>query len=216
MRQSRRCPIAAAVPLLALASAVLAQAAPAQPAAAPPAVREACVLHVWPSATARSSYTGWFHGGAVDGDKRGIKGYPDLHGAVLSAAVKQQLLRDIDWRGLAELPPASVIVHDGPPEPGDDFGRTTPLIADRPDCYAELIVHSVFVERAALSDTTVRVVAITKRWQDRGAPPKTYSLMTKERADFGAGDGQTVERALKGAFTGSIRQVLKSSYYHPR
>jgi hypothetical protein len=202
--------------LLGISSGSLAQVSSARqlPVAAPSLAGEACVLHVWPSATAKSSYMGWFHGGAVDGDRRGIKGYPDLHGRVLSTAVQQQLLRDIDWKTWAELPAASVVVHDQPPEAADDLGRTTPLITDRPDCYTELIVHSVFVERAALSTTTVRVMAITKRWQGNLTTPKTYSLMTHERAEFGAGDEQSIERSLKGAFTASIQQLLRSSYFH--
>lgn len=214
MRLLRRCRIAAAVPLLGLSGAALAQAPSVRQL--PPTLAETCVLHVWPSATAKSSYTGWFHGGAVDGDRRGIKGYPNLHGAVLSTAAQQQLLRDIDWKTLGGRPGASVVVHDQPPEPGDDLARTTPLIADRPDCYTELIVHSVFVERAAFAATTVRVMAITKMWHSKLSAPETYSLMTKERADFGAGEEQTVERSLKAAFTDSIKQVLKSNYFHIR
>lgn len=217
MRLLSRCFVAATLPMLCIASTALAQVASSARQSAIPAqaiAPEGCVLHVWPSATAKSSYMGWFHGGAVDGDRRGIKGYPDLHSGMLSTGVQQQLLKDIDWNSLAEMPAASVVVHDAPPEPGDDLGRTTPLIGDRPDCYAELIVHSVFVERAAFSATTVRVMAITKKWQDKQAAPKTYSLMTNERADFGAGDEQTVELSLKRAFTGSIQRVLNSSYFH--
>ena len=219
MRLLRRCRVAATLPMLAISTAAPAQELPStqqSPAPAPSIAAGACVLHVWPSGTAKSSYMGWFHGGAVDGDRRGIKGYPDLHSGVLSTAVQQQLLQSIDWKKLAEVPASSVIVHDAPPEPGDDLGRTTPLIADRPDCYAELIVHSVFVERAAFSATTVRVMAISKSWRDKLAAPKTYSMMANERADFGSGGEQTVERSLKGAFTGSIQRVLDSSYFHRR
>lgn len=48
-----------------------------------------CVLHVWPGADAKSSYAGWFHGGAVNGDKRGIKGYPDMHATALGTGVQR-------------------------------------------------------------------------------------------------------------------------------
>lgn len=171
------------------------------------------MLHVWPSATARSSYTGWFHGGAVDGDRRGIKGYPAMHGEVLNAAVQQQLLNDIDWPGLLNRPGLSVVVHDQPPAPQDDVGRTTPLITDRPDCYHELLVHSVFVEGAAFSAKSVRVMIIAKGWQGPNALPRNYSAMANEAVNFDSQDNGVIERSLKNGFVASVRKTLMASYF---
>jgi len=217
MRLMRRCQILATLPMFCIAAA-----APAQNGSSLTSARgaansvdaKACVLHVWPSSEAKSSYMGWFHGGAVNGDRRGIKGYPDLHGDVLSTAVQQQLLKEVDWPTLAELPASSVVVHDAPPAAADDLARTTPLIANAPECYGELIIHSVFVERAAFSATTVRVMVIAKRWQAKLSSPKTYSMMTDHRANFGTGDKPAVELSLKTAFISSVQQVLSAKYFH--
>jgi hypothetical protein len=186
---------------------------PSSAAAAASAAKNHCVLHVWPSATARSSYTGWFHGGAVDGDRRGIKGYPAMHGEVLNTVVQQQLLNDIDWPGLLNRPGLSVVVHDEPPAPQDDVGRTTPLIIDRPDCYQELLVHSVFVEGAAFSAKSVRVMIIAKGWQSSDASPKTYSAMANEAVNFDSQDNGVIERSLKNGFVASVRKTLTASYF---
>jgi hypothetical protein len=209
-----------ALPLLgmfALPSAAMSQQEPAAPAALEadpgPVSPGSCVLHVWPSGTARSSFMGWFHGGAVDGDRRGIKGYPVMHAELLSTAVQQQLLKTIDWPQLLASPGLSVTVHERPPEPDDDQTRTSPLITGRPACYEEILVHSVLVERAALSANTVRVMVIAKRWRGQNAQPRTYTIMTDQRVDIANEDKGAVETSLKSGFVGSIEKVLKSSSF---
>jgi hypothetical protein len=159
---------------------------------------------------------GWFHGGAVDGDRRGIKGYPVMHAELLSTAIQEQLLKAIDWPQLLATPGLSVTVHEQPPEPEDDQSRTSPLITDRPACYEELIVHSVLVERAALSASTVRVMVIAKKWRGQDAQPRTYTIMTDQRVDIANADKGAVETSLKSGFVASIEKVLKSnSFQHP-
>jgi hypothetical protein len=156
---------------------------------------------------------GWFHGGAVDGDRRGIKGYPALHGDVLSTGVQQQLLTGLNWPDLLNRRGLSVIVHEQPPEAQDDLSRTMPLVADRPACYLELLVHSVLVERAAFSSTSVRVMVIGKTWAAPDSPPKTYSAMANASVDLSSPDAGVIEGALKNGFVASIRKTLTSSYF---
>jgi hypothetical protein len=178
------------------------------PAVAAPATN-ACVLHVWPSADAQSSYTGWFHGGAVDGDKRGIKGYPALHADVLTTGVQRQLLSAIDWRELLGRSNLTVVVHDQPPPAADDQGRTTAIVQDHPGCYQELLVHSVLVERAVFSKTTVRLMVISKDWRGSSSEPSTYSAMVDAPVDLAA-DADT---SLKGGFVESVRKILMTKYF---
>ena len=117
-----------------------------------------------------------------------IKGYPALHGEMLSTAVQQQLLGTINWAGVLASSKLAVVVHEHPPEPQDDQGRSAPLVASRPPCYQEFIVHSVLVERAALSSTTVRVMIIAKTWRDQTSPVETHSIMADEKVNLGADD----------------------------
>lgn len=168
-----------------------------------------CVLHVWPSADAHSAYLGWFHGGAVDGDRRGIKGYPALHAEVLTTAVQRQLLTNMDWPKLLTRPGVSVVVHDQPPSAQDDQARSVPLIADRPSCYQELLLHSVFVEKAALSTSSVRVMIIAKTWHGAEAAPSTFSAMAEEKVNLTGDPGPSI----KQGFSASVRKLLRAGYF---
>lgn len=42
----------------------------------PPADETGCELHVWPGSGLNSIYSGWFHGGIVNGAVTGRDGYP--------------------------------------------------------------------------------------------------------------------------------------------
>jgi hypothetical protein len=153
---------------------------------------------------------GWFHGGAVDGDRRGIKGYPAMHAEVLSTAVQEQLLSTMNWAELLSRPGLSVIVHEQPPFPQDDVARAAPLTADRPGCHQELLIHSVFVEKAALSSTSVRVIAIAKTWHVSETRPSTFSAMANEKVDV---SGQP-DAMIKEGFLASVRKLLNATYFH--
>ena len=172
-----------------------------------------CVLHVWPARDARSSYTGWFHGGAVDGDKRGIKGYPHMSSDVLSTAAQRELLLGMDWAERRRMPGLNVVVHDAPPPPNDDLGRTTALIAGHSDCYDELMVHSVFVEGAAFSSKTVRLMVFAKRWRGAGGVPATYSAMSTEKVVLADKDPAVIEKSLKDGFVSAIGQYLRDEHF---
>ena len=203
--------------LLAGASAAIAQVPPPVAVILGPTSSETvsdvhCVLHVWPARDARSSYTGWFHGGAVDGDKRGIKGYPDMHGAALNSAAQRELLARIDWAERRRLPGLAVVVHDAPPPSSDDIGRTTALLADRPGCYDEVLVHSVFIEGATFSSKSVRLMMIAKRWRG-SARPDTYSAMSVEKVVLTDKDPAVIEKSLKDGFASAIHQYLRDEHF---
>lgn len=218
----RRC-LAAVIGIVALSSGRLSAQAldgsgsqsPSSPDIRSPvlASSDVCILHVWPSAGARSSYGGWFHGGAVDGDRRGIKHYPVMHAEILSTAAQQQLLTSIDWAKLLAAPGLSVVVHEQAPEAQDDRSRTARLIGDAPTCYDEVIIHSVLVERAALSANTVRVMIIAKKWRGPGSAPLTHTIMATERVDLDGQTNEIVEASIKSGFVTSIEKILGSSYF---
>lgn len=182
------------------------------PPAIQPVSEDKCVLHVWPAGDARSSYTGWFHGGAVDGDKRGIKGYPDMHGSTLNVAAQHDLLTKFDWTSRRRQPGLTVVVHDAPPPPSDDIGRTSALIADHPSCYDELLVHSVFVEGATFSSTSVRLMMVAKRWRGP-SPPATYTAMSVEKIDLKATEPGAIEASLRSGFVSAIDRYLQDEHF---
>lgn len=188
------------------------QASQSTGASAGQSASEVCVLHVWPAGNAQTSYRGWFHGGAVDGDKRGIKGYPALHGEMLTTAIQHELLTNIDWSNGLAKPRLAVVVHDQPPPIQNDLDRTAPLIADRPDCYDELIVHSVFVERAVFSATSVRLVLIGKKWSGQNGQPSTFSLMTDQKVKLDDRHPDNLEASLKDGFVASLEKALSTEY----
>lgn len=172
-----------------------------------------CSLHIWPGSDARSSFTGWFHGGAVDGDKRGFKGYPRMYSEVLNTAAQSDLLQSVDWAEKRTMPGLTVVVHDAPPPPNDDLARTTALISDRPDCYDELIIRSVFVEGAALSSKTVRLMVFAKRWRGAAGPPSTYSAMSIGKIVLADKDPAVIEKSLKDGFMFAIGQYLRDEHF---
>lgn len=188
----------------------------ALPAQASSVAQAGCVLHVWPGADARSSYTGWFHGGAVDGDRRGIAGYPNMHGAALDTAAQRRLLGGIDWARMQDGAARAIVLHDAPPQPQDELGRTKPLIADAPACYDELIVHSVFVEGAALSSKSVRLLIIAKRWRPEQANALTFSAMTVAKADYNVADNAAIDASLRAGFVTAIGQFLSGRHFAVR
>lgn len=178
-----------------------------------PTVTQACVLHVWPASDARSSYSGWFHGGAVDGDKRGIKGYPIMHATYLSTAVQSQILSGIDWADLRSMPGLKTVIHAEPPPPQDDLARATPLTEGPANCYDELLVHSVLVEGAAFSSKSVRLMIIAKRWRAPESRPATYGAMSLENVDLRLGSSDVIEATLKSGFVSALKKYLRDEHF---
>ncbi|HEV2595757.1 MAG TPA: hypothetical protein VGU01_11200 [Sphingomicrobium sp.] len=172
-----------------------------------------CVLHVWPGSDAHSSYSGWFHGGAVDGDKRGIRGYPAMHADVLNTAAQRALLAKIDWAELRAMPGLKIVIHDAPPPPQDDLARDVPLIGNHVGCYDELLVHSVLVERATFSSRSVRVMMIAKRWRSPDWRAATYGAMSVDTVDLGAGDVSATQAALEAGFTSAIHKFIRDEHF---
>lgn len=178
---------------------------------APISGTDACVLHVWPGPDAKSSYSGWFHGGAVDGDKRGIKGYPEMHASALATSAQRALVERVDWSGQLDKPGLSVVIHDEPPVVQDDLTRKTALLTNRPTCYAEAIIHSVFVESEVFSAKTVRVLLIFKLWKGSSVP-WTYSTMDTEKVRLD-GEAAATKLSIKDGFVAAVTKSLHAGYF---
>lgn len=207
----------AALALLGMAQTAAAAPSPAAPGRITNGVAadapSGCVLHVWPGADAKSSYAGWFHGGAVNGDKRGIKGYPNMRASVLATGVQRDLLNRVDWSGQLAVPGLAVVVHEQPPEAQDDLARATPLVADRPACYAEVLIHSVLVESEVFSANTVRVMLVFKLWKASAVRPWTYTTMDTEKVRLDRDAPDLAETSLKDGFAAAVSKSLHTGYF---
>jgi hypothetical protein len=201
---------------------VSAQTLPAQSPTATAAPSPApCELHVWPSAAAHTTFQGWVRAGAVDGAKRGVKGYPDLHASAIDTGQQVRLLSTIDWRGALSDPALVVVVHAEPTGSADDRSRTSRLVAESSSpCYRELIIASSIVEAEVFSKQSVRILALRKRFDGAGSAPTNFSSMSMapiqvSDADKAAPDaGARMDSAVQAAFVSAVNQFAVMQSFH--
>lgn len=180
-----------------------------------------CELHVWPAATTHTTFQGWVRAGAVDGARRGVKGYPDLHANALDAREQARLLAGVDWRGAFNDPALVVIVHDAPSGSDDDRSRASRLVAaGSPACYREVIIASSIIESEVFSRLSVRVLALRKRFDGQGAAPVNFSSMSEAAiaisdADKAAPDaGGRMDAAVRAAFVSAVGKFAVMQSFH--
>ena len=197
-----------------------AQTLPAQPLSAT-AAPTPCELHVWPAATTHTTFQGWVRAGAVDGARRGVKGYPDLHANALDTGEQARLLATIDWRGAFNDPALTVIVHTSPTGSADDRSRPSRLVAESSSpCYRELIIVSSIVESEVFSKPSVRILALRKRFDGADAAPANFSSMSEAAvlfsdADKAAADsGARMDLAVQAAFVSAIGKFAVMQSFH--
>ena len=180
-----------------------------------------CELHVWPAATTHTTFQGWVRAGAVDGARRGVKGYPDLHANALDTGQQTRLLATIDWRGAFSDPALVVVVHATPTGSDDDRFRTSRLVAEGSSpCYRELIIASSIVESEVFSKQSVRILALRKRFDGAGSAPANFSSMSEAAvqfsyADKAAADSSTrMDAAVQAAFVSAVGKFAVMQSFH--
>jgi len=153
----------------------------------------------------------------VDGDKRGIKGYPDMFTDAIDMLHQVTLLNTIDWRGLMGASTLQFTVHDKVTGSDDDRTRITRATPSASPCYREIIVKTSVIEAAAFSSRSLRIVAISKNFEG-GNTPKTFSTMTveplvlpeKSAPDFDKKMYDEVQRA----FVAAMRKFMIAQSFH--
>ena len=164
----------AAAAALLLPSAALAQDVAPSPRTAPtPAID--CELHVWPGSDLGSIYYGWFHGGIVNGQVTGRKGYPLVPPKVIDTAEQVVLLRQARLQTLFNRPDYKLEVHTEALSSRTIRTSTTRIGPAEPTCYAELLVDDVFLQQDVIGGTYLKVLF---RFRDFGAaatPQRTFS-----------------------------------------
>lgn len=199
-----------------------AQTPPAQtPFATAAASPAACELQIWPAATTHTTFQGWIRAGAVDGARRGVKGYPDLHANALDTAQQARLLGAIDWHRAFNDPSLVVVVHAAPTGSADDRSRTSRLVAEGSSpCYRELIITSSIVESEVFSKQSVRILALRKRFDGAGSAPANFSSMSESAIlfsdqDKAAADASArMDAAVEAAFVVAVNKFAVMQSFH--
>lgn len=146
-----------------------------------PAPTSACTLHVWPGSSLRSTYSGWLHGGLVDGAANGRDGYRKLPEKPLDTARQKQVLEGIDIAAALGLAGYTVVVH---PETLDSRTlRTTPgpWLADGGACHAELAVDDVFFQEDVFSGRSLKVIYRYRSFRGAATPERTFGQIISEK-----------------------------------
>lgn len=106
-----------------------------------------CELHAWPSGQLNSVYTGWFHGGIVNGAVNRREGYPEVPPDPLGSARQVALLEGAALPMLLNRASYRLVVHSEPLTSREIRTASGRLSTARIGCYAELIVDGVFLQQ---------------------------------------------------------------------
>lgn len=169
--------------LLAGASAALAVLAGTavraqESAAAPPAT---CTLHVWPGSSLRSTYSGWLHGGLVDGAVNGRDGYRKLPEKPLDTARQKLVLEGLDIAAALGLSGYTVVVHAETLDSRTMRTTPGPWLADGGACHAELAVDDVFFQEDVFSGRWLKVIYRYRSFRGAATPERTFGQIMSEK-----------------------------------
>ena len=203
---------------LLLPSAAHAQDVAPTPQAAPtPAL--ACELHVWPGSDLGSIYYGWFHGGIVNGQVTGRKGYPVVPPKVIDTSQQVALLSEAKPQTLLDRPDYKLVLYTEALSSRTIRTSTTRIGPAEPTCYAELLVDDVILQQDVIGGTYLKVLFRFREFGAAATPQRTFSswVQTKltlfppnnpEQLDAGISE---VRAAYANDITLFAKAVLKPS-----
>lgn len=118
-----------------------------------------CEFHVWPGSDLRSTYSGWLHGGIVDGAVNGREGYSLLPKNPFPASKQVDELRQMPpLADLMGIPGYRTIIHDEPLESRVIRSSTSRYLSGASDCYAELAIDDVFFQEDIVTGKYIKVL----------------------------------------------------------
>lgn len=162
-----------------LAGAMLcANAAKAQPPSTAP---DACTLHVWPGSNLRSTYSGWLHGGIVDGAVTGRDGYQKLPRDPLDTERQHEILARIDLPEALGLAGYASVLHDATLDSRTMRTTPGPWQPDAGACHAELAVDDAFYQEDVFSGRYLKVIYRFRRFDGGATPSRTFGQITAEK-----------------------------------
>ena len=160
---------------------VIGLAAPASAQDEPAPAAATCELHVWPTDAVRSTYSGWFRGGIVDGAVQGRDGYKKLPDSILTPEAQVRTLGDLDLPALMQLPGYTVVLH--PERLPSRVIRATPgrLVPGTPACYAELVTDDVFFQQDLVDGRFLKAIFRFRQFSGGDAPARTFGSYVQYR-----------------------------------
>lgn len=167
---------------LSCVATLVAVPASAQDASSAPSTGDAtCILHVWPGSQLRSTYSGWLHGGIVDGAVNGREGYQKLPEAPLDTARQRQLLAKVDIASALGLPGYGIIIHEEALDSRTMRESAGPWTPSPGSCHAELAVDDAFYQEDVFSGRYLKVIYRFRRFANNQTPERSFGQIVAER-----------------------------------
>lgn len=158
-----------------------------------------CELHVWPADAVRSTYSGWFHGGIVDGAVQGRDGYKKLPDSILTPESQLRTLGEQDLPAVLGLPGYAVVLHDQPLPSRVIRAATGPLQSGASPCYAELVTDDVFFQQDLIDGRFLKAIFRFRQFDGGStAPTRSFGTYMQERlTQFPPAEPEQLDAALE-------------------
>ena len=205
-------------------AASAASIAPAVPAAA--VAQPQCELHVWPAERFQSVTSGWgssfgMLGALADaaGHANGDKARRSQLASALDSEGQLHALQQLDLPNLLHLPASRIVAHPEALDPKTVNKIMTRRSDSTSPCYNELIVTSVFYQKAAVWGRSLRTSFVLRQFNNPAGTPlvkKTTGgnglkiFPAKEGEDTTAADAELVSIFQKN-FTEATANFAKQS-----
>lgn len=141
----------------------------------------ACTLHVWPGRALRSTYSGWFHGGIVDGAVKGRDGYRKLPEQPLDTARQRQVLERADIAGALGLSGYAVVIHPDALDSRTLRSTPGPWLDDGRACHAEFAVDDVFFQEDLVTGRSLKVIYRYRSFRGPATPERSFGQIISEK-----------------------------------
>ncbi len=175
-----------------------------------PSATLACELHVWPADAVRSTYSGWFHGGIIDGAVQGRDGYTKLPDSILTPEAQLRTLSQLDLADVMQLPSYTVVLHETPLPSRLIRATKGRLLTETPACYAELIADDVFFQEDIVDGRFLKAIFRFRQFDGGDAPSRSFGTYIQYRlTQFPPAEPEQLEAALEEfrlAYGHAVRQ----------
>lgn len=167
-----------------------------------------CELHVWPATGLNSVYSGWFHGGIVNGAVTGRDGYPEVPADPVDTAAQVSLLSAAHPQDALQRGSDRLIVHSTALSSREIRSATTRLEASTAPCYAELIVDDVFLQQDIVDGAYLKTLFRYRQFGIGALPERVFGTWVKTRLALfppkSPADLPASQQEFKTAFTNNI------------
>ncbi|WP_448500818.1 hypothetical protein [Sphingomonas sp.] len=141
----------------------------------------ACTLHVWPSDGLGSVYSGWFHGGIVNGAVNGRDGYPPVAKDPLMPSAQTDAIAEAAPQRLIGDGQARLVVHDAPLPSRTARSSAGRIAADATGCYGELIVDDVTLRQDLVTGSHLMTLFRYRHFGDADLPDRSFGTWVKTK-----------------------------------